>query len=295
MVEPGQTLAEVAQNLEVAGLIKSSLAFKIYAKIRGWQSRLIAGNHLLAKNMASREILRLLISRDNLKNERSITVIEGWRLEEIADYLAANNIVPKKDFLAAALTTDWQNQYGFLKGVETKTLEGFLFPDTYRLFLNATAKDIVKKMLDNFDHKLTDQMRSDLTQAGRNILAVVNLASIIEKEVPKNEDKKMVADIFLKRLKANIALQSDATINYLTQKGQVQPTLADLAIDSPYNTYKYRGLPPGPIANPGLGSIEAVIYPTKNSYYYFLTTDNGTVIYSQTYEEHLANKAKYLN
>ena len=296
MVETGQTLAEVAQNLEAAGLIKSSSAFKIYAKIRGWQGQLIAGNHLLDKNMNAREILHSLISNDNLRNEKTITIIEGWRIEEIADYLEANKIVSKKDFLNEVLTSNWRDQYAFLTGVEAKTLEGFLFPDTYRIFLNATAKDIVKKMLDNFDSKLTAKMINDISAAKFNIFEVVTLASIIEREVPKDEDKKLIADIFLKRLEAKIALQSDATINFITGKGQAQPTLDDLKINSPYNTYKYRGLPPGPIANPGLASLEAVIYPTANPYYYFLTTlDEGRVIYSRTYEEHLRNKAKYLN
>ena len=296
MVETGETLEDVAKNLKESGLIKSSSAFKIYAKIRGWQGQLIAGNHLLDKNMSIRVIIRSLTSSDNLKNERSITIIEGWRIEEIANYLEANKIVSKKDFLNEVLTANWQDKYEFLAGIKAKTLEGFLFPDTYRIFLNATAEDIVKKMLDNFDSKLTAKMRDDISADGNNIFEVVTLASIIEKEVPQDKDKKLIADVFLKRLKDNIALQSDATINFITGKGQVQPTLDDLKINSPYNTYKYRGLPPGPIANPGLSSLAAAIYPTPNPYYYFLTTlDDGTVIYSRTYDEHLKNKAKYLN
>lgn len=296
LVEAGETLADVSKNLDQIGLIKNRLAFEIYAQVRGWQGQLIAGNHLLNKNMSIRSVLRSLINSDNLKDERTITIIEGWRLEEIADYLEANKIVSKKDFLNEVLTSNWQNEYEFLAGVEARTLEGFLFPDTYRLFLNATAKDIVKKMLDNFDSKLTAQMRSDIKTANKNIFEVVTLASIIEKEVPQDQDKKLIADIFLKRLQTGLALQSDATINFITGQGLAQPTLADLKIDSPYNTYKYRGLPPGPIANPGLGSLQAAIYPTANPYYYFLTTlDDGRVIYSRTYEEHLKNKAKYLN
>ena len=113
--------------------------------------------------------------------------------------------------------------------------------------------------------------------------------------VPQDEDKKMIADIFLKRLRDGIGLQSDATINFITNKGMAQPTYEDLKIDSLYNTYKYRGLTPGPISNPGLSSIKAVIYPISNEYYYFLTTEDSTVIYSKTYEEHLENKAKYLD
>ncbi|OGY89834.1 MAG: hypothetical protein A2927_01170 [Candidatus Komeilibacteria bacterium RIFCSPLOWO2_01_FULL_45_10] len=150
-------------------------------------------------------------------------------------------------------------------------------------------------MLDNFGAKLTQEMRVDIKNAGKSIFEVITLASIIEKEVRTEQDMKMVADIFNKRLEQGIALQSDATVNYVTGKGLVQPTAADIAVDNLYNTYKYRGLPPGPIANPGLKAIKAAIYPTPNQYYYFLTTAEGEVIYSQTYQEHLKNKSVYLN
>jgi len=294
-VESGQSLNEITSKLYEAHLIRNELIFKLYAKVIGQQSKIIAGEHLLSNNLKAKEILNILttVSSDN---ERKITIIEGWRTEDIANYLEKNNIVDKSDFLQAVATSNWQTKYDFLVGVKAKTLEGFLFPDTYRIFADATANDIVKKMLDNFDSKLTTKMRSDMASQNKNIFEVVTLASIIEREVPQDADKKIVADIFLKRIKAGIALQSDATVNYITGKGQAQPSYDDLKVDSLYNTYKYRGLPPGPISNPGLKSLEAVIYPTPNQYYYFLTTlDSGTVIYSRTYEEHLNNKAKYLD
>jgi UPF0755 protein len=226
----------------------------------------------------------------------TITIIEGWRAKEIANYLDEKGIVSEVDFLQEIETSKWKNDYDFLTNVSAKTVEGFLFPDTYRIFADATASDIVKKMLDTFDSKLTSQMRGDITSSGKNIFDVVILASIIEREVPNNDDKKIIADIFFKRIQAGIALQSDATVNYVTGQGRAQPTYKDLEVDSPYNTYKYRGLTPGPISNPGISSIEAVIYPTSNPYYYFLTTlDDGTVIYGRTYEEHLNNKARYLD
>ena len=138
-------------------------------------------------------------------------------------------------------------------------------------------------------------MREEIKKQGKTIFEVVSLASIIEREVPNDEDKKMIADIFLKRLNIGMALQSDATINFITGKGMTQPTYDDLKIDSLYNSYLYPGLPPGPISNPGLSSIEAVIYPISNNYYFFLTTKEGEVIYSVDYDEHLRNKAKYLD
>jgi len=158
-----------------------------------------------------------------------------------------------------------------------------------------SEEDLIKKTLNNFDKKLKASTRDEISKQGKTIFEVLTLASIIEREVPNKVDKKMIADIFLKRLKVGIGLQSDATINYVTGKGLAQPSYADLEIDSPYNTYKYRGLPPGPISNPGIDSIEAVVYPTSNDYYYFLTTHEGEVIYSIDYDEHLTNKAKYLD
>lgn len=295
-IASGDNLKKVSKNLADQNIIKNRFIFETYIKLRGWPSNIVAGSHLLDKSMNIKEIARNITTGTNLENEKTITIIEGWRAEEIADYLEKSKVVSKTDFLSELAIANWRDQYDFLSQVKTKNIEGFLFPDTYRIFSDATAHDIIKKMLDTFDRKLTLSMRTDIANQGKSIAEVVNLAAIIEREVPKDVDKKMIADIFLKRISAGIALQSDATVNYVTSQGRAQPSYDDLKIDSPYNTYRYRGLPPGPISNPGIKSIEAVIYPTKNPYYYFLTTlVDGTVIYSQTYEEHLQNKAKYLN
>jgi len=148
--------------------------------------------------------------------------------------------------------------------------------------------------LANFNAKLTPELRQEIVKQKKSFFEVLTLASIIEKEVSEPEDMKMVADIFYKRLKAGIALQSDATVNYATGKSLIQPTYQDLSVNSLYNTYRYPGLPPGPISNPGINALKAAIYPTPNPYYYFLTTESGQAIYSKTYEEHLINKNKYL-
>lgn len=296
IVESGQALNDVASSLLEQGLIKNKTTFKLYAKIVGKQSRILAGQHSLDKSFGVKQILEILTTGGSIDNEFVITMIEGWRASEMAEYLSNKGIVTKDDFMSEIKTSDWRDDYDFLENVDTKTIEGFLFPDTYRIFTDATARDIVKKMLDTFDAKLTTQMRVDIASQDKTVFEVVILASIVEREVPQNEDKKMIADIFLKRIEAGIPLQSDATVNYVTGGGRAQPTYNDLDVESPYNTYRHRGLPPGPISNPGIGSIVAVIYPTSNPYYYFLTTlDDGTVMYSRTYEEHLNNKAKYLD
>lgn len=229
--------------------------------------------------------------------EQTITIIEGWRLEEIAKYLEEQGLVFQKDFLALAINpAPLMAAYPFLaERTGGASLEGYLFPDTYRVFKSTSAQEVIGKMLDNFDKKLTPELREKIKASKRSIFEAVILASIVEKEVRTPEDMKMVADVFIKRLKSGIALRSDATVNYITGKGLVQPTLTDTKIDNLYNTYLYQGLPPGPIANPGFNALAAVIEPTANPYYYFLTTSSGQVIYSKTYEEHLQNKRKYLD
>jgi UPF0755 protein len=150
-------------------------------------------------------------------------------------------------------------------------------------------------MLDNFDKKLTQDLRDEIARQKKTIFEIVTMASILEKEVQTDEDRAMVADIFWRRLKAGMPLQADSTINYITGKSDSRANLTDIQIDSPYNTYKYPGLPVGPIGNPGLSAIKAAIYPKANGYWYFLTTDDGKVIYAKSFDEHKANKAKYLN
>ena len=149
-------------------------------------------------------------------------------------------------------------------------------------------------MLDNFDIKLNNEMRAEIEKQGKTIDEVIVLASIVEKEAAKYEDRRMAADIFLKRLKAGMPLQSDATINYITKKGTTRPSYEDLEIQSLYNTYTNKGLPPAPISNPSLSSIQAVIYPIDNDYYYFLTDNDGNIHYGRNMEEHQVNREKYL-
>ncbi|MFA5029289.1 MAG: endolytic transglycosylase MltG [Patescibacteria group bacterium] len=293
-IESGETVEQIAQDLKEQKLIKSELAFKAYVRFVGAGKKFAAGQHQLGTNMSTREIVGALTSSDNISNEKKIIILEGWRAEDIASYLARANLVDKKEFLKALRLALWRDKYDFLKEVPANNLEGFLFPDTYRVFADATSSEIIKKMLDNFNQKLTEKMRADIKRQNGDVFSVIILASIIEREGLSDNDKKMIADVFIKRLEKGIGLQSDATINYITGKGDLRPSLADLQIDSPYNTYKYRGLPPGPISNPGLVSIMATIYPQQNDYYYFLTDKNGKAIFAKTYEEHQANIRKYL-
>lgn len=242
------------------------------------------------------EIARIQQSK---KAERKITVIEGWRLKDAASYLAQEGVVSEADFTAAAKIDNWRSEFAFLKDPKIKSLEGFLYPDTYNIYADASAEDIIRKLLDEFDRKVTQKMRSDLQAQNRSLPDAVILASILEREIsnkPEHDsERKIAADIFWSRLKIGMGLQSDATVNYVTGKTSTRPTYKDLEIDSPYNTYKYRGLPPGPINNPSLASLMAVIYPSPTDYLYFLTDESGKAHFGRTYAEHQRNIVKYLN
>ena len=250
------------------------------------------------------------------KPETVIKVLEGWTIDNINNYLLTIGAwsradleqiigLPKINYRTQpdlSLPFDFSEKYDFLKDKPTYySLEGFLFPDTYRVFSDASVNDVVDKMLANFDKKLTPKMRQDIAAQGKTIYEVIIMASLIEKEAPidysdlENKDARIVSDIFWGRLKSGQALQSDATLTYFLNDNKPSHSGADLEIDSLYNTYKYPGLPPTPICNPGLRAIEAAIYPLDTNYNYFLTDlDGGNIYYASTYQEHLQNKYKYL-
>ncbi|PIT90491.1 MAG: endolytic transglycosylase MltG [Candidatus Komeilibacteria bacterium CG10_big_fil_rev_8_21_14_0_10_41_13] len=295
-IASGTGVNQISYKLYQAGLVKSRFYFEVYVWLKGLEDNFIAGVHDLNASMSIKELTDQLTKSGS--NEETITIIEGWNNQQIADYLQEQNLVKSEDFLnlVSRNVSRFKDEYDFLSDKpDNLDLEGYLFPDTYRIFKSSPAEHILRKMLSNLGQKLSGELKEEIERQGKTVFEVLTLASIIEKEVRTAEDMKMVADIFYKRLEAGIALQSDATVNYITGKGRTQPSLEDTRVDNPYNTYRYRGLPPGPISNPGLKAIEAAVYPTANPYYYFLTTDSGQVIYSKTYDEHLENKYRHLN
>ncbi len=291
VIEKGEGLKKIGEKLENEGLIKDKNIFILYSFLKNLRKNFLPGEYELQKNMSLKRIIEILTSP---RKEKKITLIEGLNVNEIASYLEKEKIVKKDDFLEKIKDVDFfKERYEFLKDEKIKSLEGFLFPDTYYFFENSKSEEVILKMLDNFDKKIS-QLKNEIDKQKKTIYEIVILASIIEKEVRFKEDKYLVADIFYRRLKANIPLQADSTINYFTGKKLRQATAEDIKIDNPYNTYKYKGLPPGPISNPGLDSILAAIYPQKNEWWYFLNREDGTTIYSKTLKEHNLNKAKYL-
>ncbi len=266
LVKKGEGAREISINLKEQGLIRYDFLFRVYVLFKEVGRDLKAGEYELSRAMAIPEIVNKLASGDRIK--KMITIIEGWTVKDIANYLEVEELDP--------------------------SLEGYLFPDTYEISPEDGIEEIVEKMLDNFDKKLISELREEISSQGKTVHEIVIMASLLEKEVRTFEDKKIVAGILWKRLKSNMLLQVDATIVYITGKKTTKILKEELRIDSPYNTYKYKGLPLGPISNPGLESILAAIYPQENQYFYYLSTPEGETIFSRTLKEHNTAKAKYL-
>lgn len=233
-----------------------------------------------------------------MKPDVQVRIIEGRNLKQIEASWRENKelgLIFSKS-LANETAGDWSSRFSFLKSVPAKSsLEGYLFPDTYRIYASSTAEEMIAKMLSNFEDKVTPDILSDIKAQGRSLSEVITLASLIEKEVRSSSDMEIVSGIFKNRIESGQPLQSCATLAYILGENKPQYSEADTKVESPYNTYRHKGLPPAPIANPGLRAIKAALHPTDTKYNYFLTRpDTGETVFSRTYDEHLANKAKYL-
>ena len=278
-INSGESVRSVSARLTKENFIRSSTAFFILVKMMGIDNALQAGDFRLNRSMSARMIAEELTHGIV---DVWVTTLEGWRVDEIATKLTKDLDIPEGEFLKVAQ-------------------EGYMFPDTYLIPKNATAGGIVQLFRDNFDTKVTAKMRDDAQSVGLSLEKVVIIASIVEREGRTEDDRPVIAGILLKRLEADWPLQTDATLQYISGYQSADKswwkknvTNADKELDSPYNTYKNTGLPPGPIANPGLSSIKAVIYPQKSDFWYYLHDPAGGVHYAVTYEEHLANIAKFL-
>ncbi len=309
VVQPGETAAEVAQRLQQMGLITDAELFRRYLQYRGMDAGIEAGTYTLRRTMTIPEIAEALQTAHRV--EKALTVREGLRLEEVAAVVAAQTGIPEEEFRSFA-TTGWRSsdlpvQYGFLNTLPPEaTLEGFLFPETYRLPEDATAYDVVARMLATFDARVTEEMRLAGANQGLTLYQMVTLASIVEREAVVPDERPLIASVFLNRLRNGWLLGADPTVQYALGYDERQGTwwrrlyfdelgIASLAdIDHPYNTYRYPGLPPGPICSPGLASIQAVAFPAQTDYFYFIADchkNDGSHLFARTEEEHNANYA----
>jgi UPF0755 protein len=278
-INKGDGARVIAANLADDKLIRSPTAFFLLVKLLGIERNLQAGEFSLSPSMDTTAIAKSLTHGTM---DVRLTTLEGWRIEEVAARVARDVNIPEGEFLKAAR-------------------EGYMFPDTYQLAPDATVGAVAKIFSDNFNSKITSTMREDAKKQKLTLAQVITLASIVEREGRTSEDRPIIAGILLNRLEADWPLQVDATLQYAlgyqtNEKSWWKKYLSDddRHVNSPYNTYMHTGLPPGPICNPGLAAITAVIYPQKTDYWYYIHDPAGNAHYAKTIEEHNANIAKYL-
>ena len=295
-IEKGENIWNTASNLKKNGIIESKIYFVWYVYSKDYRGKIKAGKYMLSSDLTVEEILMILVQGDRKGEDKSIKITfpEGFSLEQMSRRLTENGY-SGKIFLELSKNPQYfidKYQFYFLDSIPTgKDLEGYLFPDTYFFSINEDAESIVVKMLGNFNSKLSTDLRTEIKDQNKTIYEIVTMASIIEKEVRTSEDKKIVSGIFYNRMKNGQAFQSCATLAFVLGENKKQYSYEDTQINSPYNTYLIKGLPPGPIANPGLDSIVAAIHPTQSTYNFFLSNVNtGETVFSVTLEEHNRNK-----
>ncbi len=299
-IASGQSVRSIAQKLKDARIIRNAQVLTVYVFLHGVSGKLQAGTYKLSPSMNLPTIVQGIAFGKAISNETIIQIPEGWNSEEIGSYLEKKGLFRAADWNAVISTTDIRSilpdaTFSILSDKPaTANLEGYLFPDTYRVFRHSTPADIIGRMLANAQAKIGGELETTIRQQGKTVFEILTLSSIIEKEIKTEPDRRLAADVFYKRMQAGIALQADATLTFILHKTSAELTTDDLKFDSPYNTYINRGLPPGPISNPGLVSIRSAVYPEPNPYYYFLTKDDGSAVFSTTLDEHNENKMKYL-
>lgn len=287
-IEQGSGATTIANALKDSGAIKSAGKFVRLAVRGGYDKKFQPGPITVEPNMTYEEIMQALSkpNRDTVK----IVIPEGYELRQIVDTIVDTGIVSREDLTAALDPT--QYDYDFLKNLPKRenALEGYLFPDTYRFSPNISAHDMIDTMLGEFNNIFTAEYKQRAKELNMSVDKIVTLASIIERETNSSEERAKVAGVFYNRIKKNMKLQSCATVQYILKERKTNLSAADTRIDSPYNTYKYSGLPVGPIASPGKDCIAAALYPEETDALFFVMGKDGKHIFSKTYSDHLKAK-----
>ena len=284
-IKSGMSAGDISDELVRRGVLTDKISFWWRVKRSGAASKFKSGMYAMHPNMTADEVLTKLINGDTA--EVKFTIPEGFGVKEIAKRLADEGLVDEQEFLAKA--KDFA-PYPYIdrKSDIRYACEGFLFPDTYILHEDATVDGILKMMAKDFDNRLTPDLRARAKAMNLSLHELITLASLVEKEAMYEEDRAIIAQVFFKRLRVGMPLQSDTTLQYLLDAPKEDVSLEDTRIESPYNTYQHRGLPPGPIASPGMASIKAVLYPADTDYLYFVADRQGHNHYSTNYSDHQA-------
>ncbi len=301
-VEEGELPIDVTARLEKEGLIENADAFLLLLKCRHAAEYIQAGDHVMRRNMTMDEVI-LSLQRGTTRGV-TITIRPGWRAEQIADYLTTVNLPQFDKDVFLELVQEGGATFAFLQDRPrngSPGLEGYLFPETYQVLQGITAPQLINRLLSEFDQRITPEMRAKATNQGLTLQEAITLASIVERETVKPEEAPIIASVYLNRVRAKTYLNADPTVQYAIgyvpeakQWWKTPVTLEEYQkVISPYNTYLNPGLPPGPIAEPSMNSIQAVLEPAQTDFFYFLATGDGGHVFARTLEEQNANLAKY--
>ncbi len=288
-IESGMSSAAIARLLEDEGVVRSALAFRLQTRLMGVAHQIQAGFYALSPNQSLEEVIDILTNGSTAS--AIIRIPSGTTLAAVVDVFSAAGFSGSEAH--AALAADYD--YSILADrPEGSSLEGYLFPDTYHIAANATAEELVETILANTEEKITADIIGSWSNMGLSIHEGLTLASIVHKESPV-EDMPAIAGVFWNRINTGMKLQSDATVNYALGTSSLQPSIADTEFVHPYNTYRIDGLPPGPIGSPELDAILASANPSDHDWYFFLHTPDEETVFAKTFEEHDANRVRYLD
>ncbi len=301
IVPEGADQKEVSHILNENGLVRFPFLYRLYGRFRNWNDQHLTGEFTLEPSMSYDELRYMLTPKKGMRLQQKITIPEGFTTDEIITLFLSEGIGTKEGFVKA-IENGGNFGYDFLDEIpkteeRIHRLDGYLFPDTYFVYTDSTETEILKKLLSNFNHKFDEALRMEAAKNGYSMDEILRIASIIESEAYYRSDMAIISSVFHNRLKNQgfPYLQSDATVKYAKESmGNTNAlTAEDLdIIDSPYNTYQSKGLPPGAICSPGMDAIMAAIHPADTEYYYFVSAKDKTTIFSRTYAEHLRAVSK---
>ncbi|MFC1867156.1 endolytic transglycosylase MltG [Thermodesulfobacteriota bacterium] len=279
IVQEGMSLKEVAKRLEIKGIITNKTLFMLWARLMGYSRKIKSGEYRLSSNMAPISIIEILTR--GIIITHSVTIPEGFSIVQIGELLESKRLVDRQLFLSLSHDPIVLRKYG----IPGPSLEGYLYPDTYQFGRGLSAGSIINAMVKRF-MEVVEPYKKRMEESGMTMEEVITIASIVEKETGKAEERPVISSVFLNRIKKGMRLESDPTVIYGIKDFTGNLTRKDLSEPTPYNTYTIRGLPPGPIANPGIESIKAILYPSENNYLYFVSKNDGSHYFSRTLKEH---------
>ena len=283
VILPGQNLSTIANYLNNTGIIKNPVKFKLLARIKGYDKKIKAGEYLLSSSTSPIKILETMAS--GKVRLYKITIPEGYNLKQVASIIAKAKLGTKEDFLKAATDSSFVHK----QGINAETFEGYLFPETYHFPKDITPEKMIAAMVERFRLIFNPEWKKRAKDLNLSIHQMVTLASIIEKETGVSFERPVISSVFHNRLKKRMRLESDPTVIYGLKNFDGNITRKHLTTQTPYNTYTIKGLPPGPIANPGIKAIEAAIYPADTDFLYFVSKKDRTHKFSTNVKDH--NKA----